>query len=150
MDLLGATPNLTLQDSSWRIYSRNNARPPQFIGASADVRNSVITEGCEIYGTVINSVLSPGVVVEEGAVVYDSVIFDDVIIRAGAEIHYTVMDGETEIGAECKVGKPMELSEGITLVGGGLNVPPRTVIADNVRFGKDELAKLINKEVENV
>ena len=150
MDLLGSTPNLTLQDSSWRIYSRNNARPPQFIGASADVRNSVITEGCEIYGTVINSVLSPGVVVEEGAVVYDSVIFDDVTIRAGAEVHYTVMDAGTEIGAECKVGKPMELSEGITLVGGELNIPARTVIEANVRFGRDELAKLTSKEEETV
>ena len=150
MDLLGSTPNLTLQDSSWRIYSRNNARPPQFIGESADVRNSVITEGCEIYGTVINSVLSPGVVVEEGAVVYDSVIFDDVAVRSGAEVHYTVMDAGTEIGADCKVGKPMELSEGITLVGGELNVPAGTVIADNVRFGRDELAKLTGKEEEAV
>lgn len=150
MDLLGSTPNLTLHDSGWRIYSRNNARPPQFIGESAVVRNSVITEGCEIYGTVINSVLSPGVVVEAGAVVYDSVLFDDVTIRAGAEVHYTVMDGGTEIGANAKVGKPIEISEGITLVGGELNVPADTVIADNVRFGREELAKLTCKEEETV
>ena len=150
MDLLGSTPNLTLHDSGWRIYSRNNARPPQFIGESAVVRNSVITEGCEIYGTVINSVLSPGVVVEEGAVVYDSVLFDDVTIRAGAEVHYTVMDGGTEIGANAKVGKPIEISEGITLVGRELNVPADTVIADNVRFGREELAKLTCKEEETV
>jgi len=150
MDLLGSTPNLTLQDSGWRIYSRNNARPPQFIGESAVVRNSVITEGCEIYGTVVNSVLSPGVVVEEGAVVYDSVLFDDVTIRAGAEVHYTVMDGGTVIGANSKVGKPIDISEGITLVGGELCVPANTVIADNIRFGKDELAKLENKEEETV
>ncbi len=150
MDLLGSTPNLTLQDSGWRIYSRNNARPPQFIGESAVVRNSVITEGCEIYGTVVNSVLSPGVVVEAGAVVYDSVLFDDVTIRAGAEVHYTVMDGGTEIGADSKVGKPIEISEGITLVGGELKVPANTVIADNIRFGKEELAKLACKEEETV
>ncbi len=150
MDLLGATPDLTLQDPAWRIYSRNNARPPQFVGESAVVRNSVITEGCEIYGTVINSVLSPGVIVEAGAVVYDSVLFDDVVIRAGAEVHYTVMDSGTEIGMDSKVGKPIELSEGITLVGGELNVPARTVIADNIRFGRDELAKLTCKEEETV
>lgn len=150
MDLLGSTPNLTLHDSGWRIYSRNNARPPQFIGESAVVRNSVITEGCEIYGTVVNSVLSPGVVVEAGAVVYDSVLFDDVTIRAGAEVHYTVMDGGTEIGTNAKVGKPIEISKGITLVGGELNVPADTVIADNIRFGRDELAKLTCKEEETV
>lgn len=150
MDLLGANPGLRLQDPAWRIYSRNNARPPQFVGRNALIRNSAITEGCEIYGTVINSVLSPGVVVEQGAVVRDSVIFDDVIIREGAEVQYTVMDAETEVGANVRIGKPIAQSEGITLVGGNLNIPANTVIADNVRFGREELQALSVKEEETV
>lgn len=150
MDLLGANPGLRLQDPVWRIYSRNNARPPQFVGRNALIRNSAITEGCEIYGTVINSVLSPGVVVEQGAVVRDSVIFDDVIIREGAEIQYTVMDAETEVGTNVRIGKPIAQSEGITLVGGNLKIPANTVIADNVRFGREELQALSVKEEETV
>lgn len=150
MDLLGENPALSLQDPSWRIYSRNNARPPQFVGKNALIRNSAVTEGCEIYGTVINSVLSPGVVVEQNAVVRDSVIFDDVIIRSGAEVQYTVMDADTEVGEGARIGKPIGESEGITLVGGNLKIPANAVVEDNVRFGKEELEKLLSKEEETV
>ena len=145
MDLLGENPALSLQ-SAWRIYSRNNARPPQFIGAGGSVKNSVVTEGCEIYGTVINSVLSPGVVVGRNAVVRDSVIFDDVIIGEGAEVNYAVMDGNTVVGENATIGKPIEESAGITLVGGWLNIPAGATIPDNVRFGKDELEAMKKEE----
>ncbi len=142
MDLLGAHPRLTLQDSGWRIYSRSDARPPQFVGESALVRNAMITEGCEIYGTVINSVLSAGVVVERNAVVRDSVIFEDVTIREGAEVHYAVIDSDTQIGENARVGKPMEESDGITLVGGGLELPADIVVPDHSRFGARELEEV--------
>ena len=145
MDLLGETPALSLQ-SAWRIYSRNNARPPQYIGAGGSVKNSVITEGCEIYGTVINSVLSPGVVVGRNAVVRDSVIFDDVTIGEGAEINYTVMDSNTNVGENAVIGKPIGESAGITLVGGWLNIPAGAVIPDDIRFGKTELDAMTEKE----
>ena len=145
MDLLGENPALSLQ-SAWRIYSRNNARPPQYIGAGGSVKNSVITEGCEIYGTVINSVLSPGVVVGRNAVVRDSVIFDDVTIGEGAEINYTVMDSNTTVGENAVIGKHIDESAGITLVGGWLNIPAGAVIPDDIRFGKTELDAMTEKE----
>ena len=145
MDLLGENPALSLQ-SAWRIYSRNDARPPQFIGAGGSVKNSVVTEGCEIYGTVINSVLSPGVVVGRNAVVRDSVIFDDVTIGEGAEVNYAVMDGNTVVGENATIGKPIDESAGITLVGGWLNIPAGASIPDNVRFGKDELEAMKKEE----
>lgn len=149
MDLLGDNPKLKLLDSDWRIYSRSNPMPPQFIGETGEVRNSVVTEGCEIYGKVINSVLSAGVVVEKGAEVRDSVLFEGVRVCEGAEVHYAVMDAETVVGRNAKIGKPISVSAGITLVGAGLSIPENAAVPDNVRFGSEELKKL-TKEVNNV
>ena len=98
MDLLGDRPALDLRDESWRIFSRNYAEPPHFIGANAVVGNSLVTEGCEIYGSVINSVISGDVVVEKGAVVKDSVILDGVRICEGAQVHYSILDADTTVG----------------------------------------------------
>lgn len=142
MDLLGEQPKLSLQENGWRIYSRNDARSPQYIGENAVVRNSVITEGCQIYGTVIDSVLSAGVVVEKNAVVKDSVLFEDITVREGAEVQYAVVDSNTTLGADVRVGKPKEEAAGITLVGCGLTVPDGAVIPDGTRFGEDALAAL--------
>ncbi|MEG1742987.1 MAG: glucose-1-phosphate adenylyltransferase, partial [Clostridia bacterium] len=77
MDLLGKNPALDLNDSVWRIFSRNYAEPPHYVGENAVVENSLITEGCEVFGTVINSILSSSVRVERGAIVRDSVIMSE-------------------------------------------------------------------------
>ncbi len=146
MDLLGEHPKLTLQDRGWRIYSRNDARPPQYVGRSALIRNSVITEGCEIYGTVINSVMSAGVVVEKNAVVRDSVIFEDVVIKEDACVQYAIVDSKTEIGVGAKIGKPIGEASGITLVGGGLQIPDGMTVQDGVRFGAAELESCPSQE----
>ena len=82
MDLLGDKPVFNLKESSWRIYSRNATEPPHYTGEKAVVANSLITEGCEIYGKVENSILSNSVIVEEGAVVKDSIIMSAAVIKA--------------------------------------------------------------------
>ncbi len=142
MDLLGDRPTLNLKGGEWRILSRNDALPPHFVGQGAVINNSIITEGCEIYGTVINSVLSAGVIVERGAVVRDSVILGNVTLRADSVVDYSVIDSDTVIGKGATVGKNIEASKGITLVGGGLNVPANVEIPDAVICGKDMLAEL--------
>ena len=133
MDLLGDRPALDLRDESWRIFSRNYAEPPHFIGANAVVGNSLVTEGCEIYGSVINSVISGDVVVEKGAVVKDSVILDGVRICEGAQVHYSILDADTTVGRGASVGCERKNASGLTLVGGGLAVPEGAVIPDGVR-----------------
>ena len=74
MDLLGNDPVLNVSDESWRIYSRHRAEQPQYVGKTAVIENSSITEGCEIHGTVKNCVLGSGVRVMYGAYVKDSVM----------------------------------------------------------------------------
>ena len=97
MDLIGNKPKINLYDSSNRILSRNFARSPQYIGEHAIINNSLISEGCEIYGKVINSVLSGGVVVKEDAIIKDSVIFENVTILESSEISNAIIDSEITI-----------------------------------------------------
>ncbi|MBE6692529.1 MAG: glucose-1-phosphate adenylyltransferase [Ruminococcaceae bacterium] len=132
MDLLGKRPALNLRDGEWRVLSRNEALPPHFVGQGAVITNSIVTEGCEIYGTVINSVLSEGVVVERGAIVKDSVILGKVVIKADATVDYSVIDADTVVGKGASVGKEIANSKGITLLGGGLKVPDNVSVPDGV------------------
>ncbi len=131
MDLLGENPNLSLNDEEWRIYSRHEAHSPQFVGPNAVIDNSSITEGCEIYGTVRNSVLGAGVRVMEGAEVIDSVIMDAVVIGAGSSVKYSILDEGVQIGANCSVGKDQKKAKGITVIGADIAIPDGYVIADN-------------------
>lgn len=143
MDMLGNAPKLKLLDRDWKIYSRNKACPPQYIGEKAVISNSVITEGCKIRGTVINSVLSAGVTVEEGAVVKDSVLFENVTVRANAKIRYTVMDEDTVVGAGAVIGNQKDRKNNICLIGANLDIPANTVVPDGVRLDESLLAKIV-------
>lgn len=132
MDLLGEKPKLSLDNRERRVFSRNNAEPPQFIGDHAVIGNSLITEGCEIYGSVYNSVLFSGVVVEEGAVVRDSVIMNDVVIHKNASVDYSILDSGVSIGTGAVVGKNRDESKGITVIGAGLAIQDGVTVGDGL------------------
>ena len=136
MDLLGDNPILNLDDEEWRIYSRHEAHAPQFVGNGAVIDNSSLTEGCEIYGTVRNSVIGAGVKVMEGACVRDSVILDDVIIESGAQVNYAIIDSGTTIGKECKVGVSKESAKDICVVGADICVPEGMTIDAGAMISK--------------
>lgn len=135
MDLLGTNPEFDLHTKDWRIYSRNNNLPPHFISETATVKNSLITEGCDIRGTVINSVLSNGVTVEEGAVVRDSVLMTDVTVKVGARVEYSIIDSDTVICENASVGKERASARGLAVVGEGLVVEAGSVIPDGEMVG---------------
>ena len=123
MDLLGETPAFSVTDEAWRIYSRHGAEAPQFVGKDAVIENSSITAGCEILGTVRNSVLGPGVIVEAGAVVEDSVIMNDVVIGKGAKVTYSILDANVTIGANAVVGEDKATAAGIAVIGADCKIP---------------------------
>ena len=104
MDLLGKDPLLCLSDRSFKIYSRNKARPPQFIGKEAKISNSLVSEGCKIEGEIVNSVISSGVVVERGAKIYGSVIMEDVLIKSGAKVYNSIIDSGTVVESGINIG----------------------------------------------
>ena len=119
MDLIGEEPILNLAEKKLRIYSKNTARAPQYVGAKAKISNSLIPEGCRIYGTVKNSILSGGVVVEEGAVVSDSVIMDDVVIKKGASVYTAIIDADSVIEEGAVVGTEGAGKDNITVIASG-------------------------------
>ena len=127
MDLLGNPPAFNLYDRSWRIFYRHNAFPPHRVAAGAEVKNSMLTEGCVIEGTVENSVLANGVRVEKGAVVKDCVIMSGVTVKAGARVEYSIIDSDTVVGAGAVLGEPKE-NEKLLLVGAGVDVPAGAAI----------------------
>ncbi len=128
MDLLGEAPTFSLSDEKWRIYTRHQVLPPQYVGNDGKIGNSIVSEGCEVYGTVKNSVLFPGVKVMPGAVVRDSVVMSGTVIGEGTELSYALIDTDVKIGANCRVGGEVGNSEDITVLGEG------TVIADGEKI----------------
>ena len=104
MDLLGDSPNFDLSDASWRIRSRSPIAPPHYIAESGRVVNSIVASGCEIEGTVENSILSNDVIIKKGAVVKNSVIFSESIIDENATVDYSIIDVKVKVSRNAKIG----------------------------------------------
>jgi glucose-1-phosphate adenylyltransferase len=142
--LLHEKPELDLYEPGWILHTRSQERPPVKLGSAGQSCDSLLSNGCVIDGTVINSVLSPGVRVERGALVRDSVIMNDTIIRAGAVVDHCVLDKEIEVGADAQVGagddmtinalEPANINTGITIAGKRAKIPASAVIGRNCRI----------------
>ncbi len=148
MALLDDAPELDLYDKEWLIHTRSEERAPAKIGPTAQVHRSMVSHGCVINGTVVNSVLSPGVRVEVGAVVRDSIVMFDTTIRSGAVVDRAILDKEVVVGPGCIVGdgpdldtpnrlEPGRLNTGITVVGKRTVIPRGTRLGRNVKVGYD-------------
>ena len=118
MELLEPDPAIALSDDSWRIYARSANEPPHYIGPTAEVSSSLISEGCEVYGKVENSVLFSGVTVEAGALVRDSVVMAGTRVASGAEVQRSIIDENCRIGEGAKVGD----GENLTVLGSDVEV----------------------------
>jgi glucose-1-phosphate adenylyltransferase len=117
MELLQDHPPLNLYDDPWRILSRNPNEPPHFVDEGASVTNSMISEGCRIYGTVINSILSSGVTIGKGAVVRDSIIMAESSVGEGSVIDMSIIDEEVSVGKSCRIGDYADATRKIAVVG---------------------------------
>ena len=138
MDLLKENPEFDLTDPRWKIYSRTPVMPPQFIADTAVVEDSMLTEGCEVCGTVRNSVLFAGVRVAEGAVVENSVLMPGTIIESGAHVNRTIVAEDCVISANACVGE----SEGdIALIGQATVVPEGYVVKAGEQVDMDALRR---------
>lgn len=112
MDLLGDNPALNLYDNDWKIYSVNSARPPHFVAETAQVRRSLVSEGCTVLGKVENSVVFPGAYIGRGALVRNSVVMPDACIYAGAIVDKAIIGQNSIVREGCLVGG----TEAITVV----------------------------------
>ncbi len=117
MDLVGKQPQFDLFSGKGRIYSRNETAGPQFVGSEAAVIGSILTEGCRVLGAVEHSVISGGVVIEQGAIVKDSVLMSGVHVGANARVEYAILDEFVSIPAGAVIGKPRPLGGELTVIG---------------------------------
>lgn len=114
MDLLKDPPPIDLHDDTWRIYARNVGLPPHYVGRTAVVENSLVAEGCSIFGEIKGSVISGGVLVEEGAELIDCVVMPDAVIKKGARVERAIIAEGSVITEDAVVG---EATGNIAVVG---------------------------------
>ena len=138
MDLLKIPPEFNLNDRRWPIYARSPILPPHFIGSGAAVEDSMIAEGCEVNGSVKNSVLFYGVEIEEGASVEDSVIMPYAHIAAGAVVRRAIVAENCVVNSGCSVG---EADGDIALVGQDTQLPAGFVVRAGEQVDAREIAK---------
>ena len=146
LDLLNPKIDLNLADQNWRIYSRTTGMPPQYISDSAMVENSLITDGCEVYGTLDYSILFENVTVEEGATVEYSLVMPGAVIKKGAKVRYSIIAENAVIEENAVVGADPAVvgaeNWGITVIGDNLAVGknavvnPDKMITENIKEGE--------------
>lgn len=144
MDLIVDLPEINLYDPQSTIFTNSVTKAPLKMGPSAEASRSLLSHGCIINGKVVNSVLSPGVYIEKGAFVQDSIIFHDTYVEANAIIDRAIVDKNVHIGQGSVVGwgddmtpneeEPDILTSGITLVGKGARIPPEIRIGRNCKI----------------
>jgi len=145
MDLLREDPPLDLRDRDWVIHTRSAERPPVHIAQGGRVSRSLLSDGCFVQGRVEHSLLSPGVIVREGAVVRDSVIMTDAIVESGAIVDTAILDKQVHVGEGALVGcgdesEPnvsLHLREGLTAVGKNTQIPAQLCIGRNCVVSAD-------------
>ena len=142
MDLLDPNVPLDLSEDSHKIYSRNPVMPPHYIADAAKIQNSLVADGCNIYGALEFSILFAGVTVGKNAVVTDSIIMPGAVIEDGAVVQYAIVAENAVIGKNAVVGaRPEDISDkdawGIAVVGDNLTVGANAVVPPKAMIDKD-------------
>lgn len=139
MDMLSKS-EISTYDPSWPITSQTPICAPQYVGPNADVVHSILSDGCEIYGHVENSVLSPKVKVGEGASVLYSVIMPGAVIEEGAVVEYAMIGENTVIKKGAHVGAEPDGSDawGVATCGPNIEIRAGGVVAPNAMIYKSE------------
>ena len=145
MDMLTPDSGLDLTDESWPVFARSVNAPPAFLGASSCVTNSAINRGSDLQGMVEHSVLSPNVIVGEGARVSYSVLLPGAVVEAGAVVEYAILGENCRIGRDCRVGGAPDVPENrqLTVLAPGCQLEAGRVVQPGVML--DETGKEVSK-----
>lgn len=140
MELIDIVPEFNLYEEYWKIYTRSEILPPQYIADSTLVERSIIGEGSEVYGKVYNSVIGCGVTIGKDTVVRDSIIMNNTVIGDSCELNKAIIAENVVVGNYVKLGigeevenetDPHIYSEGIVTIG------EKSVIPDGIEVGKN-------------
>ncbi len=140
MELIDLVPEFNLYEEYWKVYTKSDVLPPQYISADSEIQKCIIGEGTSIYGKVYNSVIGCGVTIGEGAVVRNSIIMNHTVIGAGCELDKAIVAENVTLGENVVLGAfeeavnethPHIYNEGLVCIG------EKTVIPSNVKIGKN-------------
>lgn len=142
MELIDIIPEFNLYEEYWKIYTKSDMLPPQYISGDSVVEKSIIGEGTNIYGKVYNSVIGCGVTVGKDTVIRDSIIMNEVVIKEGCVLNKAIVAENTVINARVTLGAgeeaenetdPHIYAHGIVTVG------EDTVIPEDITVGKNSI-----------
>ncbi|MBE5950821.1 MAG: glucose-1-phosphate adenylyltransferase [Lachnospiraceae bacterium] len=140
MELIDLIPEFNLYEEFWKIYTKAEVIPPQYIAPDAIVERAIIGEGAEVHGEVYNSIIGPGVLIRKGTVVRDSIIMKGVEIGHDTKVNKAIVAENTVIGWECEIGvgeeKPNVWKPDI-YTDGMVTIAENSVIPNYVRIGKN-------------
>ena len=144
IELTLENPPADLHEEKQKIYTKSESLPPVKFRNEGSAKDSLVSNGCVIKGVVENSVISPGVIIEDGAVVKNSIIFNDTIIKKGSVIDRAIIDKKVIVGANCIIGvggdytpnkeEPEKLFSGLNLIAKFAHIPPSVIIERNCRI----------------
>ncbi len=150
LDMLNPKIDLNLSDPKWRIYSRTPVVPPQYISDTANVQNSLVTEGCNVSGNLEYSILFENVTVEEGATINSSIIMPGAIVKKGAIVSYSIVAENAVVSENAKVGEVPEKVEdlenwGVAVVGPNVTVGKNATVPAKQTVGEDVKEVMCNE-----
>ena len=140
MELIDIIPEFNLYEEFWKIYTRSEIIPPQYIAEDAVVTRSIISEGTDVYGEVHNSVIGSGVTIGKGSVIRDSIIMKNTVIGENCVIDRAIIAENSVVGDGAVLGvgedipnkkKPSVYCFGLVTIGDSTVIPP------NVKIGKN-------------
>ena len=150
MELIDIVPEFNLYEEFWKIYTKSEALPPQYVSADSKIERSIICNGCEVRGNVHNSVISANVDIAEDAEVHDSIIMQGCKIGKGTKIYNAIVAENTIIGDNSSIGvgeyADSKLSQKIyncelAVIGENSTIPSGVTLGKNVAVsGKTELS----------
>lgn len=133
MDLLDEESTLQLYDRSWRIYSVNPPRPPHYMAGGAHVKNSIVSEGCMIFGEVENSIIFPDVYIGKGVKIKNSIIMAGCHVEEDSKIDKVIIGRKSVIKSGAEIGAPLQDGkQEIVVIAGNVTIPPHSFITENV------------------
>lgn len=142
MELIDIVPEFNLYEEYWRIYTRSDALPPQYIGSDSVIEKSIIGAGSSIYGKVINSVIGCGVTIGAGTTVRDSIIMNETVIGNNCNLEKAIIAENVEIGNGVQLGAFEEVENNTAphIYNHGLvTIGEKSIIPDDITVGKNSV-----------
>ena len=142
MELIDIVPEFNLYEEYWKIYTKSEIQPPDYIAADSVVERSIIGEGSEVYGEIYNSVIGCGVTIGKGTVIRDSIIMNQTQIGEGCEINKAIIAENVVVGNQVKlgVGEEAENDTAPHIYNHGLvTIGEKSVIPDGISVGKNSV-----------